>query len=271
MVKWLALRHGVPLVTFARYSAGTAVALLIWAANGRPWPDRRGLLIHLVRGTLIAAMALSFFWAITQLPLALVLTLAFVAPLLMPPMAALFLGEPMQRRYVLAGLIAFLGVLVAAGGMPAFDTTRLLAVAAAMLAAICYAASAIVMRSRAAIDGAVLVTLLSAAVPAVLLLPLGVSASWPGWTAIAAFAALGIVGNFGVQLLARGYVHIEAQAAAVMEFTGLPWAALMGWFIFGEPVAPQTWLGAAIIMAACLFAARPQPAVTQQADPRSLP
>ncbi|WP_310497318.1 EamA family transporter, partial [Sandarakinorhabdus sp.] len=154
LLKLLSLDHGVLQVTFWRYGTGTLVAALIWAAAGRPRPGVGGLRLHLLRGTLIAAMAVSFVWALTLLPLALVICITFIAPLMMPPLAALFLNEPMQRRYVLAGFMGFVGVLVAVGNVPDLTGDRLLAVAAALFAAVCYGGSAIVMRARAAADGA---------------------------------------------------------------------------------------------------------------------
>jgi drug/metabolite transporter (DMT)-like permease len=256
-VKYLALRHGVLVTTFARYAAGLLVATVVWAMAGRPSLPKGGWPLNLLRGGLIAVMALAFFWSITQLPLALVLTITFVAPLLMPPMAALFLKEPMQARFVGAGLIGFVGVLVAAGGMPDLAGTRLLAVLAALFAAVCYAGSAIVLRARAAADGAVLVTLVSALVPAAILSPIAFLAPLPALPEWGGLLVLGILGNIGVQLLARGYAALEAQASAVLEFTGLPWAALFGWLLFGEALAPTTLAGAAIIMLAVAWSARP--------------
>ena len=260
LVKYLAIRHGVPLTTFARYAAGTAIALPLWWLQGRPPLHRDGWRLHLLRGALIAVMALSFFWSITRLPLALVITITFIAPLLIPPLAALFLGERLQPRLLLAGGIGFAGVIVAAGGLPDLAGAQLLPVLAALFAAVCYAASSVVLRARAARDGATAITLAGAAVPMVLLLPLGVGAPMPTAIDVAWFAALGLVGNIGVQLLARGYAHVQAQAAAVMEFTALPWAALFGWAIFAEPVAPTTAAGAVIIAIAVWAANRPQPA-----------
>ncbi len=55
-----------------------------------------------------------------------------------------------------------------------------------------------------------------------------------------------------------------------MEFTALPWAALLGFFIFGDGVRPQTLLGAAIILAAVLLASRPE-AKVRPADRQSSP
>jgi len=66
----------------------------------------------------------------------------------------------------------------------------------------------------------------------------------------------GLLGNLGIQLLARAYAAAEAQALGVLEFTALPWAALFGWLFFNEAVRPQVWAGAAVISAACWWVGR---------------
>lgn len=257
LMKWLALRHGAPIATFGRYASGTIIALAVWQWQGRPWLAPGGLKPNIVRGSLLAVMALAFFWSITRLPLALVLTLTFVGPLVVPFMASLYLKEAVQPRYVLAGLLGFVGVLVAAGGMPDLSAPQLLAAGAAVLAAVLYAASAVIMRSRAAADGATAITLVAAVVPALWLSPFALTVpALPTAPDLALMMATGLAGNIGVQLMARGYVHLEAQVSAVLEYTALPWAALLGWLFFDERVAPTTVMGAAIIAGACLWAAR---------------
>ena len=174
----------------------------------------------------------------------------------MPPLAALFLKERLQPRALAAGALGFAGVLVTAQGAPSFDGDRLLALAAVLFAAVTYAASAVLLRARAASDGATLVTLMGALVPMVLLSPIALNAAAPDLPTIGWFVVMGLVGNIGMQLLTRAYARIEAQILAVMEFTALPWAALFGWIFFAEPVRLQVWAGAAIILAACLWAGR---------------
>jgi S-adenosylmethionine uptake transporter len=66
----------------------------------------------------------------------------------------------------------------------------------------------------------------------------------------------GLLGNLGIQLLARAYASAEAQSLGVLEFTALPWAALFGWLLFAEAVRPQVWLGALVIFAACWWVGR---------------
>lgn len=260
LIKYLALRHGAPLATFGRYASGTVFALAIWQFQGRPWLAAGGLAPNLLRGTLITAMALAFFWSITRLPLALVLTLTFVGPLVVPFMAAVVLHEPVQPRCVAAGLIGFAGVLVTVGGMPALSATDLLAAAAAVGAAILYAATAVILRSRAARDGATVITLIAAVVPMLWLSPVAIAApALPSSLDLALMALTGLIGNLGVQLMTRGYVHLQAQVSAVLEYSALPWAALLGWLVFDEGVAASTLAGAVIIAGACLWASRQPP------------
>ena len=255
--KYLALRHGAGVATFGRYVSGTIIGLIVWQWQGRPWVAPGGLKPNMVRGTLIAAMALAFFWSISKLPMALVLTLTFVGPLAVPFMAALYLKESVQPRYIAAGAMGFVGVLVTVGGMPSLSSDELLAAGAAVFAAILYGAAAVILRSRAAADGATVITLIAAVVPMLWLSPVLLTMpALPPMVDLGLMMAMGLAGNIGVQLMARGYVHLEAQVSAVLEYSALPWAALFGWMVFDEAVAPSTVLGAAIIAGACLWASR---------------
>jgi len=129
-------------------------------------------------------------------------------------------------------------------------------VAAVLGAALTYALAAIVMRARAAKDGSTLLTLTSAVIPMVLLSPAAVGAPLPTASALGLAVLAGLLGNLGVQLLARAYAAAEAQALGVLEFTALPWAALFGWLFFDQAVRAQVWVGAAVIFAACWWVGR---------------
>ncbi len=256
VVKYLARDHAVPVITLARYTTGSILAFIVWRAQGHAAISRGQLRVHVLRGTLLASMALAFYWGLSKLGLAETITLSFVAPLLVPPLASLVLGERMQPRFLAAGALGFIGVLVTAQGAPVFSGDRLLALGAVLYAAIAYAGTNVLLRARAAEDGAATVTLLAAVVPMLVLSPAAIGAPPPDLATLGWFVALGLIGNIGIQLMSRAYALIEAQALAVMEFTALPWAALFGWFVFGEPVRIQVWIGAAIILAACLWATR---------------
>ena len=57
-------------------------------------------------------------------------------------------------------------------------------------------------------------------------------------------------------LLTWAYARAEAQVLVPMEYSAFGWAAAVGWLAFGEPVSWTTVVGVALIVAACLVAAR---------------
>lgn len=254
VVKHLSLAYAVEYVTFLRFLSGGVLAALIWHNQGRPPLSRDMWPAHLLRGAIVAVMALSFFWGITQVPLAEAITIVFIAPLIVPFLARLLLGEALSLRALLAGVLGFAGALVSVQGAPDSGETRLLAIAALLLSAFGYALSVIILRARAARDGAVRITLLSNLVPGLLLLPAAHGQPLPATPDLIWIVALGLLSNLGVQLLARAYVHLEAQVSAAMEFTALPWAAVLGYVFFAEEVRPQVWLGALVILGAVWLA-----------------
>jgi S-adenosylmethionine uptake transporter len=256
IVKHLAATTPVTVITLGRYVTGTVLALAIWQLQGRPAITRAMLPLHLVRGVLIASMAFAFYWSLKTLPLAEAITLSFIAPLLVPPFASLILGERIQPRFVAAGTLGFLGVLITVQGAPRFDGDRLMALGAVLYAAVAYAIASVLLRARAASDGATIITLMGALIPMIILSPIAITAAPVDAVTIGWLVAMGAIGNLGMQLLSRAYARVEAQVLAVMEFIALPFAALFGWIFFAEPVRLQVWAGATVILAACLWAGR---------------
>ena len=96
-------------------------------------------------------------------------------------------------------------MLITVQGAPSFGGERGLGVAAVLAAALTYALAAIVMRARAAKDGSTLLTLTSAVIPMVLLSPAAAGAPLPTASALGLAVLAGLLGNLGIQLLARAY------------------------------------------------------------------
>lgn len=258
--------HPTLLVTFLRYATGSLVAAAVWAISGRPTLTRAMWPGHLARGVTVVTTAFLFFWSLTVLTLAEAVTLSFTSPLMIPFMARVLLGERLRRRALIAVGIGFTGVLIAVfgGGAGASGSFagRELGLAAILTASVTYALTAVLMRMRGG-DGSALLTLTGAAIPALLLLPLLPMIGTAPWAAMRSDPGAwpfvlftGVVGNVGIQLLARAYARAEAQLLAPMEFTGLVWAAAFGWLFFGERVAPEMWAGGTIIIAAGLWSSR---------------
>jgi S-adenosylmethionine uptake transporter len=75
------------------------------------------------------------------------------------------------------------------------------------------------------------------------------------WPELVVAALLALV---SLMLLAWAYRRAEAHRLAPVEYTALVWAALFGFVIFNETVGASTLIGAGLIVAGCLMAARTQ-------------
>jgi S-adenosylmethionine uptake transporter len=256
-IKHLTASNHTLIVVLGRYVFGTLFSFAIWHHAGRPLITADMWRAHGVRGFVIAAAATTFFYSLTILPLAEAVTFAFVYPLIVPFVALAMIGEKLRLTSLLAAIVGFGGVLIALqGAPPAEDTRYWLGVGAVMASACFFTVSITMMRARARTDGAAVVGLLASFIPGLILLGPTIAFAppprlndWPFFVLMGALAAL------GMYLLAKAYAKAEAQQLAPIHYTELLWASLIGYFLFHETPRPQVFAGAALIIAACLYAA----------------
>lgn len=259
VIKHLVATNDSLVVTLGRYLFGAMFAAVIWLRSGRPTLTREMWKAHAARGVVIAISASLFFWCLSVLPLAELIVITFVAPLIVPFVARAVLGEKLRPRSLIAGAVGFGGVLVAASGGDNFspDNQRLLGIAGALTSAVTYALSITLLRGRAGKDGPVAIGVLASVIPgAIITLPTLLTGEMPPAADLPDFLALGALAASGMYLLARAYASAEAQVLAPLEFTALIWAALIGFAFFGEAPRLQVWIGGAVIIAACLWGAQ---------------
>jgi S-adenosylmethionine uptake transporter len=251
----------IPLLqaVWLRYALATVILVPAFLAR----PQRltvRTLRANGLRGAIVAATALSFFYAIAVLPLALVITIAFVAPFFIALLGWLLLGEPIQPRIGLGIAIGFIGVLVIFGGELRIGVSadQLGGFAAALAGAFGYALVAVLIRRQAATDRAQTMVLLQTATAGLILTPLAVWVWEPlNQTTLLLGVLIGCLGAFGQLAVAAGFSRAPAARLGVLEYTGFLWAAVFGFVFFAEIPRAETLAGAAIIVAACLIALRP--------------
>lgn len=258
-MKSLTLALGVYNALTWRTALSTIIGGTAWRASGGGWPSRAAARLHVLRGAITAAMALLFFWGLARVPMAQAIALSYIAPLLALLLGALLLKERVGPRVIAASVAALAGVAIILVGHRAAALGReaFAGAAAILVSAVLYALNLVVARvqSQAARPGeiaffqsAIVTAILLLASPWLLVLP--PAAEWPK---IAAGALLGTGSLF---LLAWAYAHGETGYLATTEYTSFVYAAVLGWLVFGERVAPTTLAGAGVIVAACLFAAR---------------
>lgn len=269
-MKGAALAAGAYSASVFRSAIGTAIIAPIWLGSGGRWPARNVLKLHLLRGTVSGFMALSFFYALTKLPIAEAIAISFIAPLIALYLAAIWLGEVIRKQAILASLLGLAGTIVIISGRLGeadYDTDTLTGLAAILFSAMLYAANFIIIRKQALVSSPAEATTFHSGVACLVLL---VFAPWflivPDPAAlrdIGIAAALTVAGAF---VLTWAYARAEAQVLVPMEYSGFLWAALFGWLFFGERVTATTLAGAVLIVIGCLLIAKrdKQPVHTEQ-------
>jgi S-adenosylmethionine uptake transporter len=243
-------------IVFMRY-LGAALWLALWIAlSGSTWPRLNDLGRQALRGALLVATASLFFFAVGRLPLAVVAALGMTAPIYMTLLGALLFKEEMPVGAWLALLLGLGGSAViifgggalgavAAGGDP-------LAWAAALLAPLAYAATTAVLKHHSSNEEPAAMSLGQSLIAALLVLPLAFG-GLPDFTPplVGQIVLVGLLGAVGFLMLLNGLKRIPVSAFAVLDYSGLVWAALLGLMFFGETPGLNFWLGAMLIAAAC--------------------
>lgn len=264
LMKSLTLAIGAYNALLWRTLVGAVFGGAVFVLRRMKWPERAAMRVHLLRGILSVFMAITFFWGLARVPLAQGVALAFIAPLIALYLAALLLGEKIERRTILASMLGLAGVgtILSGQAQAHLGHEALLGSLAILASATLYAFNIILMRKQALLAGPVEIAFFMSA-----LMSLGFlfAAPWLAvlpephhWPAIGAAAALAFA---SLMLLSWAYARAQAQHLAPVEYTSFLWAALFGVTIFHEAVRPLTLIGAAMIVTACLIAAgsRPEP------------
>ena len=259
-MKGLVLAIGTYTTLLWRSFAGVGMAGALYATLRSPWPSRPTMTLHVGRGVLTTFMGLLFFWGLGRVPLAQAIALAFIAPLIALYLAAIWLHEKVGPRTISASLVAFAGVVVILLGQAKADLGReaLLGSLAILASTVCYAINIILMRRQSLAAGPVEIAFYqNLTVAAVLLIALPFAGTalppsdqWP-WILLAA-----LLSTLSLLLLSWAYARAEASYLSATEYTSFLWAALFGWTVFGEPLSPYTVVGAVLIVAGCILAAR---------------
>ena len=93
-----------------RYAFGTLFALPLFLAGDHRLPPMETLKAHLLRALAVAFAAVTFFYALSVLPLVVTLALSFTAPIMIALLARLSLGERPS-----GGVLAAIGVGLSRG------------------------------------------------------------------------------------------------------------------------------------------------------------
>ena len=209
-------------------------------------------LSHIARALVGVAAVYGFFYGLSRMPLADAYAISFAAPLFTTALSLPLLGERVGRHRWMAVLVGFVGVLIILQPGRGVISVPALAVLAGTF---CYALTMLYVRhlsrteSNPAITFYFMITL--AVVSGIAMLP-----DWrmpASGTDFALLAATGIVGGIAQIGLTQAFRLTTPSLLAPFEYSGLIWATLFGYVIFGDLPGPAIWIGGAVVIASGLY------------------
>ena len=211
--------------------------------------------LHLLRGAIGIMMLGTFTYALRRLPLSETYAIFFVAPLFITALAALLLGERVDRTRWLAIGTGFAGTLIVL--RPTGSGALTLSGLAVLVCAAGYALSAIMVRilSRTDSTPALVFWLM-------LLISIGAGTiALPTWQPIQAahwpvIGGLALTGSVGQWAITEAFRHGQASFIAPLEYTALVWGVALDWLLWRTLPGPLTFVGAAVIIASGLYLIR---------------
>jgi S-adenosylmethionine uptake transporter len=261
-MKDLVLVIGAYNAVLWRNMLGSTLAGGLFLVSRERWPGKAALRLHMWRSIVVAAMAVSFFWALGHLPLAEAIGLSFIAPVIALFLAAVLLDEKIGREAILASVCGLAGVAIILFGKFSgdYDDEAVWGVLAVLFSAVVFAYNLILARRQAQIakpaEIAFFQNLLTASV-------LALAAPWLleplPMVKLPMLAGAAVLAIVSLLLMSWAYARAEAQVLIPVEYTAFVWAALFGWMFFAEPVTVWTVAGTALIVAGSLVAARVKP------------
>ncbi|WP_112663712.1 DMT family transporter [Microvirga flavescens] len=246
-------------IVFLRFACGSVVATCVLAAMRPGFPSRETVIANATRSVIAVVTAMSFFYALGKLPLAETLVLSFLAPMFIAFLGLVLLRERVDGRIVGALAVGFAGTLIVVFGQTgeANAARSWEGVAAALLSAVTYAFSVVLLRQRAQRDKFIHIVFFQTVGPMILSAPFAFYVWQPlHWPDLGWFLAMGALGVSGHILMASAYAKAPAARLAPLEYTALIWAALVGYGVFSEIPSWATMGGGALIVVATIITSR---------------
>ncbi|WP_444994801.1 DMT family transporter [Aliikangiella sp. IMCC44359] len=243
VVKMFANNVSIFQYLFLRQIAVLLLMLPFWLRLPKIKQGPGNVRVHIIRGVLTNIGAPAAVIALLYLPLATANVFFYSAPLFTLLLASLLLKEPMQKHRIIVTILGFSGVVIALRP-EYFNLAGLLAICTA-LAIAGYNLSVRWLPKGSSTTNTILWSNIFA-------LPItGIIAAF-NWSPIsndlillATTSCLFLVVYQGCSIIA--FQKAEAGAIVVAEYSGLIFAALLGWLIFNESVDLWTFSGIMLI------------------------
>jgi drug/metabolite transporter (DMT)-like permease len=249
IAKYLSDSHTIIEIAFYR----NLVALLPFVLLALAMPAKAAFIPRqkpgLVIGrALLGVLSLSLtFAAYSVMAMAETAVLLFTVSFFMPILGALLLGERVSRARWLTIAIGFVGVVLIASPRTGIN---LLGVGLALTAAVAQAFMSIMLRSLRGAESSITISLYFFAIGTLvagLFVPIVGVRPTPG--SLLLLVGAGLAGACAQWLYTMALRYTPTATIAVLNYTGILWAGLLGWLIWGDVPTGTAVVGALVIVA----------------------
>lgn len=219
---------------------------LVLAKGGFAAMTSRRLPLHIARNIVHYVGQGAWLYALTLIPLGVLVSIEFTTPIWTALLAVFFLGERLNRFRITSIVLGLIGVIIIVRpSTGSIEPGHLIVLGAA----VCFGASVVMVKALTRTDSVVRIIFWMLVVQSVLgLIPALVEwrnpplALWP-WLLVIGFT--GMSSHF---CMARALTYADATLISPMDFLRVPLSALIGWLLYQEQIDAFTAGGAALIL-----------------------
>jgi drug/metabolite transporter (DMT)-like permease len=250
-------------VVFLRNLSATLFLMPMLMVRGRSLLRSNAIHLYGVRVGISIFSMTAWFYALALIPVAEVTAIGFLAPLFGTLGAVAFLGEKVRIRRLTALVIGFLGaMIILRPGTESFGFGQACAIFNAMSSGL---VTVLLKQLSSEDDSGKIVFLTTILMVPPTLIPALFVWEAPGPEYAPVILTIGFTAVLGHYCLMRGFASTEASLVMTFDFSRLPFAVLIGWWMFGEVTDIWTWVGAAIIFASAVYITRREAKLRSQA------
>ncbi len=264
IVRYLGSEMAATQASFIRYLVGLILILPWLLPLFRKPPTKRQMSLYTLRGLAHGIGVTLWFYAMARIPIAEVTAIGYISPIFVTLGAAIFLGERIQMRRILAVIVAFCGTLIIL--RPGFQELNLGQIAQLCAAPVFAASFLLAKRMTDDTNPGVIVGMLSLFCT-IVLLP-GALLTWRdptleeiGWLSLTALLAT--LGHF---TMTQAFRCAPITVTQPVGFLQLVWATILGVAAFGEPVDPFVIIGGGIIVASATYISHREAMIARRAN-----
>lgn len=207
-----------------------------------------------VRVGLAFVSMMTWFTALSLIPMGELTAVSFLAPLFATAFAVFWLGEVVRARRWTALAIGFTGALIILRpGGSEFGLGQMLALISALTAGV---VGPLLKQMTAEDDPDKIVFITNLWATPASLIPALFVWQWPPLAVWPYLFGLGLCAVLGHIALLRGFASTDASLVFTFEFSRLPFTVAAGYLAFGETTDLWTWVGALIIFCSAAYVTR---------------